>query len=332
MNLLDEYKKIINGMEKIYIFGIGEVGLRLFYLLQEIGEEKKFKGFIVTKGEKPPMVEGFNVYSLKDIPVDSDILVSVSKSYHPEVYKELRNEGFENIVSGHKYFNCVLNNKQNLSGDVKTVYNINADDKVLYFKKYIQNMYVEKNQAFGDGKIYQSLPLLSIDGLRPTDIRINEYGIYDYITKDSCILDIGCNCGFFDIELANDVNKVVGLDVNETLIEIGIMTAKILEINNIFFICDDYNNWEKNNCESFDMIFSFSVHLWLDISPEHYAEQLYNMLNKNGHIIFESHKTPTDSKYREYVKALNDKGLRIVRKGKIKDDKIREREYVILEK
>lgn len=48
--------------------------------------------------------------------------------------------------------------------------------------------------------------------------RIARYRVEDYLTKDSICLDIGCNCGFFDLELSRLVKSVVGIDVEKSIL------------------------------------------------------------------------------------------------------------------
>jgi 2-polyprenyl-3-methyl-5-hydroxy-6-metoxy-1,4-benzoquinol methylase len=327
-----EFRELVAGKKTIYIFGIGEVGIRLLDLLKEAGFEYKFLGFVLTLDDIPTNCKGYPVYRLDDIDRNADILVSVSKPYHPEVFRLLEEKGFCNAIEAHKYFSCTLSKTSDSECSV-----VDASDHVFtsqekLVRDRVVTLFKSNMQAFGDDRIYQSLPLLGIEGLRPSDKRIVQYGLDAIVSPETSVLDIGANCGFFDIQLASRVKKILGIEVNEQLVELGKTVIEGLDIHNVSLVCSDYNSWYTVNNDKYDVILSFSVHLWLNILPEEYAKQLVSLMNKGGYIVFESHKVPTDKMYGPFLEAFTQQGMCKIRDGKIKDDGIREREFAIFRK
>ena len=192
--------------------------------------------------------------------------------------------------------------------------------------------YIKKDHAFGGHTFYQSLPLLGIIGDRKTDIRIREYGLERYLRKDTDVLDIGSNSGFFDLEISEKVNSVTGVEYIKSLSDVGKTVAEHMNIDNVKFICDDYNKWQDDNKKRYDLIFSFAVHIWIDVSPERYALQLYDMLKDKGHIILESQTMESDSLFEEYAENMEKAGLSMIHTGVLKDDGVTNRKFYIFEK
>ena len=327
-----EFRELVSGKQRIYIFGIGEVGLRLLDLLKEAGLEHKFFGFILTLDDIPTSCEGYPVYRLDDIDRAADILVSVSKPYHPEVFRLLERKGFRNAIEAHKYFSCALSKASDSECPVFEAPDHDFSPQEQLVRARVATLFKTNIQAFGDNQIYQSLPLLGIKGLRPSDKRIAEYGLDEIVSLETSVLDIGANCGFFDIQLARRVKRILGIEVNEQLVELGRTVIEGVDIHNVSLVCSDYNSWFKANKDKYDVILSFSVHLWLNILPGEYAKQLISLMNNGGYIVFESHKTPTDKMYGTFLDAFEQQGMSKIREGKIKDDGIREREFSIFRK
>lgn len=321
MTLREEWNEQIKDKNDIYIYGAGKVGKRLLKLLVESGIGEKCKGFLVTSlEENEKQIMGKEVIKFTgDLYKDISIFVSVSKAYHPEVYKILEENDFQNVIEAHKYYSLELDNKQIEYGEVNS-----REDLIHKYKKY--------SQAFGGEKFYQSLPKLDIIGERPTDERLITYDIDKYITKESSILDIGANCGFIDLTLAEKVNEIVGIEYNEKLVEIAKDTAKLLNIDNVQFINADYNEWQKHNTKKFDIILAFAVHIWLNIEPDEFANQIYKLLNDNGYFIFESQTYQSDILYDKFCEEFINIGLKELNKEFMKDDGKTLRKFSIFKK
>ena len=201
-------------------------------------------------------------------------------------------------------------------------------------RRKIYELFYSKKQAFGRGQFYQSFPLLGIDGQRPTEKRLLEYGTDEILRENFSVLDIGCNCGFLDLTIAQKVRKITGIEYNKTLVKIAQTVAKRLGIKNVDFLAVDFNMWPPaDEEETYDVIFSFAVHHWLKTTPDAYARKLYHLLNPNGYIVFESQRLDTiDTEFHLYCAEFLNAGMRIIKEGTIEDDGIIKRKYLVLQK
>ena len=87
---------------------------------------------------------------------------------------------------------------------------------------------------------------------------------YATLKPDHNILDLGAGSGFWSIELARKVKKVVAVDFSESMLELGINNVKKNNITNINFVqsaCQDY----KSDIP-FDLIFISGLFLYLNDS------------------------------------------------------------------
>lgn len=199
--------------------------------------------------------------------------------------------------------------------------------------KLVLKIMLGKNQDFGQGGFYQSLPILNLSGQRPTDYRIKEYGILDYLGGGETVLDIGCNVGFFDIMLADQVKSITGVEYEKRLIRVARFVSKQLKVGNVNFIFGDFNEWNVTDNNSFDIILSFAVHKWINMPSAEYCKSLYDKLNNGGLVFFESQNVKIDKEvYEEYIANFKNLGMTIIKNGTIKDDGRIEREYSVLKK
>lgn len=144
------------------------------------------------------------------------------------------------------------------------------------------------------------------------------------------MLDIGCNCGFFDITISEYAKNITGLEYSKSLSRIGLETKRFLDKKNIEFIQGDF--LEFTTMERFDVILFFAVHGWLDYTATEGVSRILEMLNKDGFIIFESQDWDKGDKlFLEYYDEFNQQGARVVRKGDICDDGITNRKWVIFQ-
>lgn len=109
--------------------------------------------------------------------------------------------------------------------------------------------------------------------------RIEEYGIMNYINKDSKVLDLGCNRGYFGTVLSPHIHSYVGIDSDTNQLKHaqrkGNMTLKNQE-----FSCQD---------GKFDVILSLAFHSYVNVSMKDYANCLDSMLAEDGTIFIEGH-------------------------------------------
>ncbi len=182
--------------------------------------------------------------------------------------------------------------------------------KLIYNHKSIRNeiyniIKQNKNNLYdyGEGFFYQSVPPISLKGLRDTKKRIIKLNLNHYL-ENSTFLDIGTNIGSIPLSLNNEFIFGIGIDHNETTIKVAQTIQKYLSIKKIEFISGDFLDYEFN--KTFDVILSLANHSTFDEgikNTELYFNKIYSLLNKNGILIIESHN-PLYEKSEIYLKII----------------------------
>lgn len=200
--------------------------------------------------------------------------------------------------------------------------------------KNIDNRLKNAPQDFGRGQLYQAHEDWGIPGQRPTLERIRNYQLRSAISKESKILDIGCNIGLFGAELSPYIQSYIGIDINKELIDIANLIKKTRKITNCEYKTCDFLNFSQNQKEAtFDLVLSFAVHVWIGLPPQDYANLLYKIVTPEGHLLLESNSLHSNDKYFfENVKYFEKSGFIIINQGIIKDDGIIERGFYLLKK
>lgn len=339
MRLEADFIDIIKDFDRVYIFGVSSVAKRIYDLLGEYGKNIIIEGFIVShKNENDVLFQEEKIFEITEVDsLNTPILVSVSKVYHPEVFQALDKQGFSNVIEAHRFFNMPIRNKSVFANFEKckdlSVSGSCESEKIIHTQNTLKRMLHEYNQAFGGNQFYQSFEKIGIAGNRPSEYRIKKYGLRDFLLPSSRVLDIGCNTGFLDLSLSEACAEILGIEYNNTLVDIGKCAAAGLGIKNVRFECDDYKAWyRKNGEEKFDVIFSFAVHIWLNISPDEYAKEIYELLDANGYFIFESQDMAHDKGYELFCREFSHIGLTKVREDSMKDDGQIERHFSVFRK
>lgn len=197
----------------------------------------------------------------------------------------------------------------------------------------IAELFYLNKQQFGEGNFYQSYDRMGIIGQRPTRERIKKYRILNFAERQDRVLDIGCNCGFFDLQLAEHVNQIVGIDINKTLIEIAQKTKKIVNDQKCFFLAGDFKTFKSE--DKFHIIMAYAVIYWIHMGMEQFVDKIDGLLEHGGYLVLESHSVYSEVRlnvYREYVRCFCRQGYSLWSDGLIKDDGKIEREFCILRK
>lgn len=99
------------------------------------------------------------------------------------------------------------------------------------------------------------------------------------------------------------------------------------------FVNSNFHDWYRDNNRTYNVIFSFAIHHWLDIEPIEYVQRIDSLLMKDGYLCFESHDLCVqDKEFEACLAAWIVKGYNIIRQGEIKDDGCTLRKYVIMRK
>lgn len=334
--------------EKYYIYGAANNAKQFLEFLKVRKAETKIKGFLVTDITKnPKWLEGlpvFDVHEFED--KKANILVPHAGVYKQEIFSLLKKLQYEKVYS-------VLNLMHFMKEEISMVVSDNYMQEAQKWEKELREKRTEdekkKNQQliekiikiqkkgnpdFGGAEFYQSLEEIGIRGIRPTRYRILRYGLNDILKKDFEILDIGCNSGFFDISVSNQVSSITGVEYDDSLVFIAECVRKYMKIENCFFVNADFNDWYKEQKQKFDVIFSFAIHHWLNVEPDIYADRLDSLLKSKGFICIESHDLTrkADFEYEECIKNLLNKGYVVRKRENIMDDGITRRNFAILHK
>ena len=92
--------------KKAFIYGAGEVGIRLMNVIKSIGKENCIAGFVVSKfTEKVPhSIENKMVYEAHELhDKDALIIVAVSDAFQNEILFNLQQLNFANVINGYLY-------------------------------------------------------------------------------------------------------------------------------------------------------------------------------------------------------------------------------------
>ena len=188
-----------------------------------------------------------------------------------------------------------------------------------------------QSQQFGRGTFYQSFEDEGIKGQRPTTERFQTYELKKYLKPEMNVLDIGCNCGFFSLYASRFVKTIDGVEFNPSLVKIANISKLLLKIENATFTQGDFNKVRLE--KKYDFIFSFAVHYWIGQDITQYAQTLWNLLNNNGYILFESQNIEKqDADWDKKTKAFFEAGFEEVSKGSLCDDGVIKRKFSLFRK
>lgn len=344
--LLSEWKAIFNKDGDFYIYGAANTAKQILEAAKTTGVAYKIKGFTVTNGEEnPEHIEQFPVIDIHKLQnKQATILVPHAGVFRQEIYSLLESLGFSNVYSIFRFINYIIDVPQVIADSCmekakarEKEYNAAkscADkERDASLREHIIQIRNEGQPDFGQGQFYQSFEKIGLEGTRPTLYRIERYGIEEFLDKKQEVLDIGCNTGFLDMTIAPMVRTVTGVEYDKSLVEVANCVKKHIAADNCTFINCDFHDWYKVNNKTYNVIFSFAIHHWLNLKPEEYAEKIDNLLMKDGYLCFESHDVRTrDKEYEECLSAWLSMGYIIKSMGDIVDDGVTQRKYIILRK
>lgn len=203
--------------------------------------------------------------------------------------------------------------------------------ELLEFHKSLKESFQKYSKAFGRGTFYQSLKSIHVIGQRPTEERFAVYGLKKLLKKNFRVLDIGSNCGFFSLYVSQFVHSVDGIEKDHYMVEVANKAKKYLKRDNCAFHQSIFEDFKPN--KKYDCILSFAVHRRVRYSLEGYLGELDKILNKNGFLVLESHNAKKeDINFVRDVKNILGKRYSARKEGKIKDDHIIDREFIVLMK
>lgn len=323
-----EWDMIIS--RQVYIYGAANTAETLYHFILEQGY-KSVKGFLVTEiKDNPEQFLGLPVEDIHNFTNrEAYILVPHMGVYKEQISDLLRALGFKNV-----YFVGQLMTRTKLEerGFFEADKAAEENTKNVHIQNQILDILKEGTPDFGGVMPYQSLELIGLKGVRSTEHRIQEYGLREVLRVDDDVLDIGCNSGFFDISIANLVHSVTGIEYDHNLVRIAELVKNYLKISNCDFYNMDFNDWYKDVTATYNVIFSFAIHHWLNIAPRKYVAILNRLLRKDGYICFESHIFGKDPEFDECYEEFQRLGYRTISIKNINDNGLQERQYILLQK
>lgn len=180
--------------------------------------------------------------------------------------------------------------------------------KDLEFYMNLLDDYLEADDFFATNKYYQSYAPLGIKGARDNGERLLLYNTASFLNKESDVLDIGCNSGFFALTLAPYVKRIYGVDISENFINIANKVKEYMGIENAYFHMKDV--FKEGVKGRYDGIFMLS--LPSDIGVYEKAGIIADSLKKGGYLFLESHYMDSNSEaylYDKLVKTYREKGI-----------------------
>lgn len=204
--------------------------------------------------------------------------------------------------------------------------------KVHVFDRLTLN---ENSSVSGNnGRFYQSFPMLGINGVRPTDKRIEQYGLKDLLNNKMDVLDIGCKLGFLDMEIASLVRNVTGIEYNPVASRLSKSIANKLNIRNATFYDYDFKEWKNLSRRRYDMILSLDVHQYIGQTPQEYATKIASLIKPGGLVLFESsdlNSTKEPNDYDDYIDAFMNNGFKSIKRGDSMDQESSKRIWTLFQ-
>lgn len=148
------------------------------------------------------------------------------------------------------------------------------------------------NEMFWDNNFYQSYPPLSFHWERDSTLRVKSYKFKKYLSKNHEVLDVWGNLWFFALYIANMVKHIEVIEYSQTLVEIWNTLKEHEKIKNVSIIQWDFTYFESQ--KKYDIILSFAVHKWINMSFEDYITKLLSLLQHDGIIFLESQNLEID--------------------------------------
>lgn len=141
MTVEEEWKKLIDGNQFIYIYGAGNIGKKVLRLIKKTEcAASKVKGFLVSDlVGNPEMLDGFPVMLPQNISDKTSlVLVSVTDIYQEAIVEDLKEMGFVNIIVAYKYSFM----EEDISSAFPQTIKINTDELLLcQYKEGLFNRY-----------------------------------------------------------------------------------------------------------------------------------------------------------------------------------------------
>lgn len=331
------YKKFISGVGR----DSNKFTNNFFDLVRSFADHGYNSDFCLTLDRKMQMMDGSHrlscalFFGVKTIYIRNNILYWDRKP----IWEDLINAGFcdeeidlirhESDLLIEDIIKCQEKEEKILDQEVLRKWISKKYKKVCKFDK--QKLNRNSFMSANNDSYYQSLPMLGICGIRSTDKRIEQYCLKEILKTNMDVLDIGCNIGFMDIEIASLVRNVTGIEFNPVASRLAKSIACKLNIRNTTFYDTDFKEWKNLSRRKYDLILSLEVHQYINLSPQDYAAKIASLIKPCGFVLFESHIAEEHNDYNNYIDAFINYRFQKITSGYSKDQGSENRIWTLLQ-
>lgn len=117
--------------------------------------------------------------------------------------------------------------------------------------------------------------------------RLLTYGIPRVVTKESTVLDLGCNRGYFGIVLSSNIKHYTGIEADANQLKYGIIEKMERGITNMSLRSEKYS--PASMYGRFDIIICTAFHIYTGVPMTQFGKHLIDMMNPDGHLFLEGH-------------------------------------------
>lgn len=272
---------------KIILYGMGDVGKDLYLQLRELKDRYELLAWTATTIDDYELKNPFDyVRNIPSYSYDYVIIAVMARDKALQIRETLNRLGVpkeKQIWSPQHY---TMGGYQLPTNRPMLLQNLDDYMDILDERRKSKSPF-----SGGGAPFYQSYLGLGFSGQRSTGDRILLYRLADYLKKTDEVLDVGCNCGFFDLQVAPMVKHITGYEVDEHLAKIADLTGKLVKCKNAEFFCADY--WTVlQEKKRYNAVFACAIHYWVlasGIQPSDFVGRLYDVLDDGGYLFFESH-------------------------------------------
>lgn len=325
MNYIFPYNLIEKG-SKVAIYGFGNVGTDFFEQILYSGYcecvlcvDRNFETY--EKIEKP----FGRIKELSSVKYDNIIIAIQNKKIADEVIESIKALGVdEKKIIWSPYYSMKRiwpNNKRQFLENPK-------------FYMEITKKYRIANSIYGGGAFYQSFSQLGISGTRNIKERLGVYNVKKYVKSTDSVLDIGCNCGFFALQLGEYAKSVKGIDIDPQFIDIANAAKDYLGVTNVEFSINDFQSEYNDNKGPYEVVFALAVYtnvFQTGVAEKQFVEEIIGLIAQNGILFFESHNLINDrERFNRICDMFYDSGMKLLERENYFSDY--DRDIVVMQK